>query len=83
MAINVGTYNQERQRLVDAGSKSAAKAHVLHGTDSVPDRYGQTLVDEAQMDEEKLKNEGKLQEANRLREAIRLVKNNFGFYPKE
>lgn len=42
--IKPAAYNQARSILADAGSKTAAKSHVIHGKDDVPVGYGTSLL---------------------------------------
>ncbi|MFJ8313000.1 MULTISPECIES: hypothetical protein [unclassified Streptomyces] len=42
--ISAGAYNQARSILAHAGSQTAAKSHPVHGTGSVPVRYGTSLL---------------------------------------
>ncbi|MFE9572774.1 hypothetical protein ACFYMW_30235 [Streptomyces sp. NPDC006692] len=42
--ISAAAYNQARSILAGAGSQTAAKSHPVHGTRSVPVRYGTSLL---------------------------------------
>ncbi|MEU1630435.1 hypothetical protein ABZ746_35110 [Streptomyces sp. NPDC020096] len=42
--ISAAAYNQARSILASAGSQTAAKSHPIHGTRSVPVRYGTSLL---------------------------------------
>ncbi|MFD7169791.1 hypothetical protein [Streptomyces violascens] len=42
--ISAAAYNRARSILAVAGSQTAAKSHPVHGTTSVPVRYGTTLL---------------------------------------
>ncbi|MFF5131191.1 hypothetical protein ACFY41_30245 [Streptomyces syringium] len=42
--ISPAAYNQARSILAKAGSMTAAKSHVIHGTSGVPGRYGANLL---------------------------------------
>ncbi|MFE9574588.1 hypothetical protein ACFYMW_39805 [Streptomyces sp. NPDC006692] len=42
--ISAAAYNQARSILARAGSETAAKSHPVHGTASVPVRYGTSLL---------------------------------------
>ncbi|MFE4874978.1 hypothetical protein [Streptomyces sp. NPDC056682] len=42
--ISAAAYNQARSILAAAGSQTAAKSHPVHGTSSVPVRYGTSLL---------------------------------------
>ncbi|MFE4971773.1 hypothetical protein ACFRAR_06610 [Kitasatospora sp. NPDC056651] len=45
--IKVADYNQARNTLINAGSKTAAKSHPAHGTKDVPVSHGTSLLAEA------------------------------------
>lgn len=45
--IKVADYNQARNTLINAGSKTAAKSHPAHGTKDVPASHGTGLLAEA------------------------------------
>ncbi|MEV5240720.1 hypothetical protein AB0K89_16705 [Streptomyces cinnamoneus] len=42
--IKPAAYNQARSILANAGSKTAAKSHPIHGKDDVPVSYGTSLL---------------------------------------
>ncbi|MFG2909329.1 hypothetical protein ACGF13_30215 [Kitasatospora sp. NPDC048286] len=45
--VKVADYNQARNTLINAGSKTAAKSHPAHGTKDVPVSHGTSLLAEA------------------------------------
>ncbi|MFE4517349.1 hypothetical protein ACFRMQ_24505 [Kitasatospora sp. NPDC056783] len=45
--IKVADYNQARNTLINAGSKTASKSHPAHGTKDVPVSHGTSLLAEA------------------------------------
>ncbi|MEV7599461.1 hypothetical protein AB0O91_18990 [Kitasatospora sp. NPDC089797] len=42
--VKAADYNQARSTLANAGSKTAAKSHPVHGTNDVPVSYGTSLL---------------------------------------
>lgn len=80
LRIQAGTYNRHITALGHAGSRRAGLSHPEHNEDSVPDRYGQDLVDEAQQDEEDARAAGNNALADAIRVAVRAAKRDFGFY---
>nr|6TKT_A Chain A, Pre-phenomycin [Streptomyces roseoverticillatus] len=42
--IKAAAYNQARSTLADAGSRTAAKSHPIHGKTDVPVSYGTSLL---------------------------------------
>lgn len=80
LRIQAATYNAHIAALERAGSRRAGLTHPEHDEDSVPDRYGQGLVDEAQQDEEDARAVGNNALADAIRVAVRAAKNAFGFY---
>ncbi len=80
LRIQRGVFNAQIAALGAAGSRRAALFHPEHSQESVPDHYGQRLVDEAQQDEEALRAQGNIAAADRIRAAVRVTKQAFGLY---